>query len=302
MIKRIVYTFCFSLLCVSFSFGQASSVNATIDRNAILIGEPIRLVLEASVPISAEASWFQTDSIQHFEFIDKGKVDSSIDEQYRHYRQELRITSFDSGRWAIPQLAMEINGRSYVTDSLLVTVSFSAFDPNQDYHDIKDILEVENPYLTYINWALAAITLLSLLAVIYFLKRSKLEAQPVPVIRTTLDPYQEALRMLDELNSQQLPEKGQVKTYYTRLNDIVRQFVTRKTGVPTMEKTNEELLLQLTKLGLRHEDTLPLAQTLRMSDAVKFAKFVPAVADNQQSYQQVRSSMEVLNNINTSAV
>src|SRR5687768_14473780 len=155
MIIRTVYTVCFLFLCIFFSFGQSSSVNASIDRNNILIGEPIRLVLEASVPLNAEAGWFNLDTIPHFEFIEKGNIDSSADQQFRHYQQHLRITSFDSGRWSIPQLAMEINGRSYLTDSLVVSVSFTPFDPSQDYHDIKDILDVENPYLKYINWVLA---------------------------------------------------------------------------------------------------------------------------------------------------
>jgi hypothetical protein len=86
------------------------------------------------------------------------------------------------------------------------------------------------------------------------------------------------------------------------MNDIVRHFIFRKTGLATMEKTNDELLVQVAKLGMKHEDTLPLAQTLRMSDAVKFAKYVPAAADNHQSYQQIRSAVNILNNINSSAV
>jgi hypothetical protein len=302
MIIRTTYTIFFSLLCVLITFGQATSVTASIDRNAILIGEPITLLLEATVPLSAEASWFALDSIPHFEFIEKGKVDSAKDDESRYFKQEVRITSFDSGRWSIPPLPMDINGRSYLTDSLVVSVSFTPFDPNQEYHDIKDILEVENPAVRYINWVLLIVTILSLLAVIWFLRRARVSRQPPAPVASSLDPYREALAMLENLQAQQLPEKGQVKVYYTGLNDVIRHFIFRKTGLPTMEKTNDELLLQIRRLGMKHEDTLPLAQTLRMSDAVKFAKYVPQPADNQQSYQQIRSSVDILNNINTSAV
>jgi hypothetical protein len=64
-----------------------------------------------------------------------------------------------------------------------------------------------------------------------------------------------------------------------------------------MQKTNEELMLQVRQLGLPNEAFILMAQTLRMSDAVKFAKFVPADDDNEQSFRNIRTSIELLNNL-----
>ena len=73
-------------------------------------------------------------------------------------------------------------------------------------------------------------------------------------------------------------------------------------GYSTMEKTNEELLLQVKQTGIPHEEMIRLAQTLRMSDAVKFARYTPANEDNEQNFRTTESTVQLLNNLNGSAV
>ena len=287
---------------VNLSFAQGNFVRASINREKILIGEPIQLTLEATVSAEAMPKWFPLDSLAHFEIIEAGKIDSSVIDENKSYKQVLSVTSFDSGRWVIPSLPLEMNGRFYLTDSLPVSVAFSNFDPNQDYHDIKDILEIDNPYVRYINWGLALITLLSLIGVIYFLKKSRIAGRRVTQKNTPGDPFAEAMQSLELLRQQQLPEKGEVKRYYTVLNDIIRMFMLRKMGFATMEKTNEELLLQVKQTALSHEEVIRLAQVLRMSDAVKFAKYIPGSADNDQSFQTTETTVQLLNKLKGSAV
>ena len=67
-----------------------------------MIGEPIELKLEAKLPAGMDAGWFPVDSMTHFEFITKGKIDTASSADTKTYRQTLVITSFDSGRWAVP--------------------------------------------------------------------------------------------------------------------------------------------------------------------------------------------------------
>ena len=288
------------LLTPSFLFSQSVSVNLTASKNQILIGEPIRLQLEATVPEGTQAGWFETDSIAHFELVTKVKIDTVAADAGIRYRQAVTLTSFDSGRWTIPPLALTIGDRSYLTDSVVVDVSYAPFDPAQPYHDIKNILDVENPSLRTINWVIGALTLLSLLAVVYFL-RKRLPVAERPALRKPaaiqLSTLEEALQALETLRKQRLAEQGQVKLYYTSLNDILRSFVQKKMSASMMEKTNDELVIQLKRWGLANDDLISLAQTLRMSDAVKFAKFVPGEQDNEQSYQTIKASLEAVNNL-----
>lgn len=103
---------------------------------------------------------------------------------------------------------------------------------------------------------------------------------------------------LEKLHNQQLPQQGLVKQYYTGLNDVLRIFISRKMKVITMQKTSEELIMQVKQLGVPHESLIQLAQTLRMSDAVKFAKFNPENEDNELSYRHVKTTVELINELN----
>lgn len=275
------------------------SVKATINRDKIMIGEPVELKLEAKLPAGTDAKWFPVDSMAHFEFIDKGKIDTISTSDTKTYRQTLIITSFDSGRWAIPSLAFTIGNKDYLTDSLPVSVAYSNFDPKQDYHDIKDIIEVENTSTRYINWVILGVAILSLLAVIYFLRKKVTAPQPVVIKKpvSKLTPLQEALQAIEDLQKRGYAEHTRTKIFHTELNDIFRQYLYRKTGVATMEKTSGELMLQLKQFNLPADDFTLLAQALRMNDAVKFAKYQPGENENQQAIDTIKKSVEKLDTI-----
>jgi hypothetical protein len=292
-----VIVFLFSCSCC---FSQMDvSVKATINRDKIMIGEKVELKLEAKLPIGADATWFPVDSMTHFEFVDKGKIDTAATSDTKTYRQTLIITSFDSGRWAIPSLAFTIGNKEYLTDSIPVSVAYSNFDPKQDYHDIKDIIEVENTATRYINWIVLAVAALSLLAVIYFLRKKTTVQQPVTIKKplSKLTALQEALEAIDALQKRGYTEPVRTKNFHTELNDIFRQYLYRKTNIATMEKTSGELMLQLKQTNLPVDDFTILAQTLRMNDAVKFAKYQPAEDENQQAIETIRKSVERLDAI-----
>jgi len=297
---HIALTVIFLVQCL-FSFSQiVPSAKATTDRNEILIGEPLHLVIEAAAPAGVNISWLAVDSLPHFEFIEKGKIDSAETVAGKSYRQQFVITSFDSGSHVIPAMQLVINNQKYFTDSIHIEVGFSKFDPQQDYHDIKEIIDIENPYTAYIIWILAAVTLVSVALLIYFLLKKKIagivsEQDDVPVSR--LSPYEEAMKSMEELKKQKLPEAGLTKKFYTKLNDILRLFVLRKLQIASMEKTNEELILQLRQLNISREQFSQLTESLRMSDFVKFAKYLPEQNDNDRNFEIIESSLQILNKI-----
>lgn len=295
---RYFYICCAFLLCCCSVFSQSVSVNITANKNKILIGEPIRLQVEATVPENVNAAWFNTDSLAHFDIISKGKIDTIPTDEGNKYRQTITVTSFDSGYWSVPPLALTAGERSYLTDSIPVSVSFSPFDPSQPYHDIKSILDVENPAIRYINWIIAAVTVLSLLAVVYFLRKPlPVVVQPVKQKTVLLSPLEEAMAALEAVRKEQLVQQGKLKLYYTSLNDILRSFIQKKMMVSVMEKTNEELIMQLKRWDMPNEAVISLAQALRMSDVVKFAKYVPGERDNEANFHTIKTSVEVLNNL-----
>lgn len=277
---------------------QQPVVKAGVDKTTILIGEPIKLNLEATVPTGMIFQWFNADSIPHFEVVEKGSIDSSKDVNYKVYKQQFTITSFDSGSWKIPSFVLKINNKNFKTDTIAINVTYSPADTAKDYHDIKDILAVKNPANPYLPWIIAAAALLVLLAVIYFLRRKKAAPAKPKEPASKLTPFQEAMQSLQELKKQ---PTGDVKHYYTRLNDILRWYVTRRFKISSLEKTNEELILQLRDVLLDKQDYTTMVQALRMADFVKFAKYTPSVQEQDETFIIIKNSITKLEAVQPAA-
>lgn len=265
-------------------------MKATVDRTTILIGEPIRLNVEASAPTGTAISWFKLDSIPHFEIVEKGSFDSTADINNKLFRQQFTITSFDSGRWTIPAFVLQSGKTRFRTDTFSISVTYSP-DTASDYHDIKDIIEVKDPANPYIIWIIAGVTLLALIIISYLLSRKKKVAAPPSEPVSKLTPLEEAMQALETLRKEQLPQNGMVKQYYTRLNDILRWYVKRKFHFSSLEKTNDEIIMQLRQVRLAQDEYAALAQALRMADFVKFAKYTPSEEDQEASFQTIKKSI-----------
>lgn len=271
---------------------------ASLDRDSILIGEPLKLSLDVRAPLGQDITWFALDTIPHFEFVEKGKPDTSDNIDGKAIQQTITITSFDSGNWVIPPLPITINGRTYFTDSIPIKVTWAAFNPTEEYHDIKEITEVGSPtWMRYIPWIIAFATLLAAAGVWYFLRHRKKPEVVEEKYASPLTPYEEALQALEELRNRGYAQNGQIKNYYIRLNDILRVFVLRKLRIASMEKTNEELILQLRQLRMDRQTFDQLTTALRMADFVKFAKYQPDESDNEKNLAIIRTAITSLNNI-----
>jgi hypothetical protein len=270
---------------------------ASVDRDQILIGEPIKLTFEVRIPLGQTLSWFNLDSIPHFEIIEKGKADTADNIDGKQFHQELIITSFDSGMVAIPPMIIKVDSKSYATDSIPIEVSYAQLDISKDYRDIKEIVEVPKPaWMEWIPWILGAGTILAIAIIVYLLRKPK-KAPPVPQpVQPKQSPYEEALQALEELRKQGL-QNGEVKTYYSRLNDILRVFMFRKLKVATLEKTNEELIAQLRQMPIDKESFSQLAHALQIADFVKFARYQPDANDNENNFTVIQSAIKTLNNI-----
>jgi hypothetical protein len=271
-----------------------ADVKATVDKQTILIGEPFHLQLEANVPDNIPFAWPGLDSMPHFDWLEKGKIDTIVRPGERSYRQYLTVTSWDSGAWAIPRLAFLAANKKALTDSIRIIVNYTKLDPSKDYHDIKDIVDVPNPFARYFVWFVVLVTIVSIVAVVLIIRRRRLLRQPIERPLTKLTPYEEALQQLDELGRQHLPEKGAFKIYYSRLGEILRLYLLRRMDISSFAETSEELIGQLRRKGLPGNIFDSLAEALRMGDFVKFAKYQPAPSDSVYHYQAVRSAIEAM--------
>lgn len=203
------------LLACCFLNAQVN-VRATVNRDNILIGEPFSLTVEAYMPLGSSISWFNSDTMPHFEVTDRSVIDTAENIDGKKITQVLNLTSFDSGRWQIPPFEIVVAGQSFYTDSIPVNVTFTPFDPKEDYRDIKDIIEVKNPSVRYIPWIIAGLTVLSLSALAYFMRKKKPLVRDVKIAaEAALSPYEEAVTALNALGKK-LPAEGEEKDFIRR--------------------------------------------------------------------------------------
>lgn len=295
LVRNIIAGIC--LLACSISAQAQVLVRAFIDRDKIFVGDSLVLTLDVRAPLGQPISWFNLDTIPHFEILSKGKIDTADNADGKKWVQEVVLTSYDSGYWQIPLMPVNVGGKTYYSDSVGVQVGYANADLTKDYHDIKEIEDVPDTETNYIPWVIGAITVLALgiLAALFLRKKKKVAAAAPVLIRLT--PYDEALKALEDLQKEDLPGKGETKRYYTRLNDILREFVHRKLNIAAAEKTNEELIAELRKQRMHEDYYQELTAALRIADFVKFARYQPTAEDNRKNYETIGSAIKTLNNI-----
>jgi len=300
MAKTLTYIVFFTLLLarsLSLSAQEIPTVKASVDKNQILIGEPIQYTIDVKSPFSADNVLPQFDSIPHFEMIEKANPDPVISAAGASYHLEWKLTSFDSGTRVIPAFSVMIGKQVFKTDSIPIEVSYGKVDTAGDYHDIKGIIAVENPDTKYIPWAVGAIAVIALALSVWLFRQlptANRELVEVPA-RTRSTPLDEALASLALLKKMNLEEPASVKKYYSGLNDTLRIFLNRQLGLVTMEKTSEELIISLSRLNMEREQFSNLTAALRMGDFVKFAKYIPGPYENENNLELIRSSIVFIN-------
>jgi hypothetical protein len=289
--------FLFLLLLFSgLSYSQDTvTIQANADKNRIVIGEQIHVDLKAGFPLHEPMRFFSIDSIPHFEILNRSKIDTVDKDQRITLSQRLTLTSFDSGHYVIPSFQLP-GDRPLYTDTIPVDISFSPFDSNQDYHDIKDVIDVKQeekkPQTWY--WYVAVSVLLVAVILYILLKKKKKPAVTAP----PPDAYAEAKKELEKLRKENQP----LKLFYTRLIDVFRLYVFQRKGIASLQETTDDLVLQLRSLNLPEDEFRQLAQVLRMSDFVKFAKYEPEKDDAVNSFTIIKNTIDKIEKLHVAAL
>lgn len=260
-------------------------IRATVTKNKVLLGEPFQLIVESSIPGGSIVRPLIIDTIPHFEFLEPPVVDTIREARGIQIKGVYTLTSFDSGHWVIPSFSLSARIR---TDTIPIDVVFSDFDPNQPYHDIKDIIPVDEAKERNNWWYYAAGGALLLILLIVFLTRKKKKPKAEQVIDK--DAYGEAIDSLMKLKK----NKPQALAYYSELASIFRVYVLKRRGILSLQKTTHDLVIKLQSLGPDKQRFDRLAQALRLSDFVKFAKYSPSMEDDEEAWDAIKNSIEEL--------
>ena len=211
--------------------------------------------------------------------------------------REIIITSFDSGFYSIPPIKSFIDKDTFFTESLSLKVV--PIQISEEELDLKDIKEVWSPrfvlfdFIPFYVWIILLALICIGIGVYLFFKYYKRHPKQKEEIIVKIPPHEKALDELNKLNEDKLWQEGQLKLYYTRLTDILREYLDSRFSINAMEMTSTEILTSLrsnkeTKLVEKN-----MKQILEVADFVKFAKMSPLPEDNESAMRNAINFVEL---------
>lgn len=277
------------------SYGQPIEVKARLDSTRLLIGAQTTITLEAIKPRGKSVVFpFLKDTITRaIEVLQVSSLDSTVLEDDKMLMSKaLTITSFDSGYHVMPPFEFFTENKNGGVDTLrsntlALEVSLVPVDTAEAIKPIKAPEEIPFTFREAIPYILVAILVLALALGLYFYQKNRKKPEQKATVPTVQEPaHRIALRALDELKEKKLWQSGQVKNYHARITDILRAYVEQRYQIAAVEKTSAEIIHAFRLSGL--DQKVPFEEferILRLSDAVKFAKGQPSVAENMKSLE-----------------
>lgn len=294
----LTYTLAFVLIA-AFPFnnyGQTINVTASFDSTRILIGDQINFSVTVDQPSSARLSipHFRDTLIKNIEILSGPQIDTlPADDGRIRITGKYLVTSFNTGLYRIAPVFAELsdeNGiKRYYSDYSILEVARVKIAPPDTSAKIFDIIAPYRAPVTLgeiLPWLLIIIVTAAIVwLVIKYLKTREKSVKAVVAPEIHEPAHVIAFRDLENLRDEQLWQKGEVKIYYSRLTEIVRQYLENRYEVDSLEMTTSETLKALEGKGLKKDRAYnTLKSVLTGADLVKFAKYKPDPVENDMSY------------------
>ena len=284
--------FSFILFVLLSCAANAQQLKATLDSSKIKLGGQAHLKLELSIPKQSKYLFpIFTDTIaKGIELVGIPQIDTiKNDNQTLTVRQQLTITSWDSGSYQLPKLKVVVdNGKktdTLSTQEFLVQVSTVKVDTTKAIRDIK--AQTETPF-SWVEWAdwlkylLLAWLLIGLAFLGYLLYKKR---KTIPLFNKPKDPpYVVALSKLSQVQEVKIWQQGKHKEYHSDITDTLRQYLEDAFKLPAMEKTSDEILQIIRHSGMFSSELQDRMRViLTTADFAKFAKAEPLPDENETS-------------------
>ncbi|MDA9057615.1 hypothetical protein N9K49_07210 [Flavobacteriaceae bacterium] len=277
-IQNLILSVCYTLLSL-VSYGQVSS---SIDSTAIKIGAELFYKIQVKADTTALVVFSEEQTFQPLEMINSYAIDTTKKDGYYQLTKTYGLTQFDSGVYTIPKQKIIIGDKIFFTDSLQVQVNTVVVDTTkQKLFDIKPLTQVEKSPSNI--WGGLAIFLLGSLIIggilYWFIWRKKPLTEEEKI--AALAPYERAKLALEKLDEERYFENEEIKTYYSDLTLILRQYLDEKVYEQSLESTTDELVSRLqtleaaNQIKLSKETIRNIETILKRADLVKFAKSKP---------------------------
>jgi len=287
----------FLLMMMTFSLrGQEVSVMAAFDTSRIFIGDQINFSVTVDQPAGFKLTlpFFRDSLTSKIEILSGPVIDTAdIDANRIRITEKYLITSFDSGFYMVDPVYAEITDsggvKRFYSDYTILEVARVKLTPPDTTAKIFDIIAPRRAPLTLgeiLPWFL--IILLSAVIVwlvVRLIKKFRQAKKEITEPAITEPAHVIAFRELEKLRNEKLWQSGETKKYYTRLTEIIRQYLENRFKIYSLELTTSETLEALVRSGFRKNESYnTLKSVLTAADLVKFAKYKPEPIENDTTF------------------
>ena len=301
--KRLFVALLLSLpVAIASVAAAADPVNAAaaLDRTTITIGDPAFLTVYAD----AEAGYTVGDpTIAHtlgdlevLEVLPSGR--STRSGGISRWTFRYRITAWVVGDLGVPPIEVPYSGPNGVTGiamtaplSLKIATVIRDGEDTSDVKPLKPQLDLPDALAARLmRIALGVAAAVAFMALAGFIFWMLLRRRDRVSLEERLTPVQRALRELDALAEQRLPEKGKTAEHYELLTASLRRYVVQRFGIDP-GRTSRELRAAMERAGVDRAQAGAIYEILREGDEVRFRHAIPYPAHAQNA---VRAALEVV--------
>ena len=297
MKKGILHSISLVLL-LSFLNTSAQSVEATINRDSIQIGEQIELRFKVETDSSSAVLFPEGQTFVPLELVESLATDTLKENEKFILLKTYKLTQFDSGAYRIPEQQITIDGKPYLSQTFEINVRDVKVDTlEQGLYDVKSRIQVEKPNSALLQWIIGLIILALIGLGLYFAyqKWFKNAAQ-----KEELDPYQDALHYLNSIQVGDFLKQEEVKSFYSTCVEKLKRYVYYCFEISSLDRTSAEFislfywLIDNDKVKIESAQIKALEQWLDRSDLVKFAKYHPELTALEQDQEFMRAFIQAI--------
>jgi hypothetical protein len=157
-----------------------------------------------------------------------------------------------------------------------------------DSLQLKDIVGPKSLPILWWPYVVGGAILILLGAFLYYFFKRKTRDFEVPEVPPE-PPFDVAIRRLNDLKGEELPQKGKFKQFYIELSEILRYYIEGRFEIKAVESTTYELKRIFKHPDLSREQIKETLDFLSRSDMIKFAKHVPSAEMPDQDFEQVKN-------------
>lgn len=291
----ILLVFCF----VAYSVSAQTAVEASLDTNALVIGDQTfwRLLLEVDDGTDVLFPVYTDTLVDKVEMLEAHAPDTLSDDDGKlKIEKRYLITSFDSGAYFLPPAPVIVNMKDTLfADRLFLGVNTVSVDTAQAIKDIRmpyDVPFALSPMAKKILLISAVVLLLAVAG--YFLYRyyKRVKTGDAEEPESLVDPREFALGKLYDLQHQQLWKQQKHKEHQSLLTDTVREYIEYVYDVPALEMISDEIIEAMRQRNLNIKQLTVLRELLSLADFTKFAKYVPLDAEHEKAIESAIAFVE----------